>query len=313
LARTTGTPIMFCKDFPNLAHLRRLIQERFSNGDGWPNVIINAKATQEYRPDIPGTLSVFSNISGSSWCSTEGNKARIEEDMFYISNNNQEYSLEVDNIEPVETFNIHFSTRMLGDFINGQQPHSIALEDQIGNFGTSTCFYNKLYTKDATFNQLTRALYIKGNAGQLREMMKEELLAALLAHLLQQNQLVHREAEQLGSIKVNTRKEIYRRLSIAADYIISHYQRELTLDEIAGHACLSKFHFLRLFKEVYGQTPYQYLSAVRLKRAAALLQKTGLNAADIAWMVGYEDPTSFSRAFFKTYGYRPGAYRVLAN
>ena len=311
-ASTCTLQKMFRNDFPGLAHLRELIRQRFSKGEGWPSVIINAKATQEYRPDIPGTLSIFSNIKGYSYCGTGGRMVRVEDDMFYISNNNQEYSLEIDCKEPTETFNIHFSTQMLGDFINSLHSHSAALESN-GNFGTTTCFYNKLYHKDEQFNRISQLLYTKGNAGLLHEMMKEELLGELLHHLLLQNELIAKEVDRISNTKAATRVEIYRRLSIATDYIHTHYHKDLTLDEIAAQACLSKFHFLRLYKEVYRQTPYQFISAVRLKRAAGLLQNTDIHAADIAWMVGYEDPTSFSRAFFKTYRCRPGAYRVLAN
>jgi AraC family transcriptional regulator len=142
--------------------------------------------------------------------------------------------------------------------------------------------------------------------------MTEELLAALLQHFLDSNKLLKKEITSIRSAKASTREEIYKRLSMATDHIHSYYAQDITLDELAGRACMSKFHFLRLFKEVLGRTPYQYIASVRLAKAAGLLRSTTLTAAEISWMVGYEDPTSFNRAFYNFHKYRPQAYREMA-
>jgi len=60
--------------------------------------------------------------------------------------------------------------------------------------------------------------------------------------------------QQLPSLKSSTRKEIMRRLMVATDYIYTFYDRKLSLEELAQACCLSKFHFLRLFKIAFGKT-----------------------------------------------------------
>ena len=66
---------------------------------------------------------------------------------------------------------------------------------------------------------------------------------------------------------------LYRRIVQAKLFIDSHYQESLDLEAIADEAFFSKFHFIRLFKDSYGKTPYQYLTYVRIEKAKGLLKK----------------------------------------
>jgi AraC-like DNA-binding protein len=82
------------------------------------------------------------------------------------------------------------------------------------------------------------------------------------------------------------------------------------LDNIAGEAYFSKFHFLRLFKKIYGKTPHQYLVTVRLKNASLLLKK-GTTVSEACHAVGFESLSSFSSLFRKHQGMSPSAYLLF--
>jgi len=84
----------------------------------------------------------------------------------------------------------------------------------------------------------------------------------------------------------------------------------LTLDHLASVACLSPNHFIRTFRQAYGQSPHQYLVTRRLERAALLLTRTGRPVTDICYSVGFESPGSFSWLFRKRYGMSPLNYRL---
>ena len=73
--------------------------------------------------------------------------------------------------------------------------------------------------------------------------------------------------------------------------------------------CL-KFHFLRLFRQCYGLSPYQYLQEQRLSKAKYLLKSSALAIGEIADELGFENPNSFSRLFKLRTGYYPSEYRV---
>ncbi|KIG12995.1 Transcriptional regulator, AraC family protein [Enhygromyxa salina] len=85
----------------------------------------------------------------------------------------------------------------------------------------------------------------------------------------------------------------------------------VTLDELAEVAGLSKYHFLRQFSQVVGMTPGAYLRTLRLCHAARKLRTTELPILEVALSVGFADHPSFSRAFARHMGMTPSEYQKL--
>ena len=94
----------------------------------------------------------------------------------------------------------------------------------------------------------------------------------------------------------------------AKHFIDNNFAGKTDLDAIAAAGFLSKFHFIRSFKSLYGTTPHQYLITVRIKHAKHLLQNnTSITAVCMA--VGFESVTSFTGLFKKVTGATPAAYQ----
>src|SRR5215210_1860959 len=89
------------------------------------------------------------------------------------------------------------------------------------------------------------------------------------------------------------REDLCEKVMEAKNFIDLHYYTSLCLDEMAKKACLSKFHFTRLFKKLYGITPNQYLTGVRLEKAKALLQ-SGATVTTACYSVGFDSTTTFA-------------------
>jgi len=83
----------------------------------------------------------------------------------------------------------------------------------------------------------------------------------------------------------------------------------LDLATLAGAARLSKFHFLRVFRRAVGATPHQYLTSIRLRRAAARLRGTTESVTAIAFDSGFADLSTFNASFRATFGQTPSQYR----
>ncbi len=98
------------------------------------------------------------------------------------------------------------------------------------------------------------------------------------------------------------------RFASVVDYLRANLDRSMTLDELAGVAGLSPFHFLRSFRAVHHATPQQMLMALRLFEAKRLLA-AGQTPARVAASVGLSDQAHLTRAFAARYGVTPARYR----
>jgi transcriptional regulator GlxA family with amidase domain len=76
----------------------------------------------------------------------------------------------------------------------------------------------------------------------------------------------------------------------------------VTLEELASVACMSKYHFLRLFRATYGITPMEYVSRRRIERAQDLLRATNLTVTEVCFAVGFSSLGSFSSRFRELVG-----------
>ena len=100
---------------------------------------------------------------------------------------------------------------------------------------------------------------------------------------------------------------LYKRIVQAKRYIDSHFAETLDLDNISDEATFSKFHFIRIFRKVYGKTPYQYLTSVRIENAMQFL-KLNKSVTETCFEVGFESMSSFSGLFKRLVGVSPSVY-----
>jgi AraC family transcriptional regulator len=101
-------------------------------------------------------------------------------------------------------------------------------------------------------------------------------------------------------------------LGAVVGYLREHLAEDVTLDDLAAQANLSKYHLLRMFKKSTGDTPHQYLVGLRLGRAAKLLRHSQLPVARIAAECGYRSAGQFAAMFRRAYGMTPKDYRGTA-
>jgi len=103
-----------------------------------------------------------------------------------------------------------------------------------------------------------------------------------------------------------------RRLGRAREFIDHCYDHPLSLDQISEKACFSRYHFLRLFRQAFNQTPHQYLIDRRIEKAKELLKGDELRVTDVCFEVGFQSLGSFSTLFQKRVGHAPVTFREKA-
>jgi AraC-like DNA-binding protein len=100
-----------------------------------------------------------------------------------------------------------------------------------------------------------------------------------------------------------------RRMLRARDKMDRSYDKPLDVAALARVALTSEAHFIRTFKDTFGETPHRYLQRRRLERAMALLRETERPVTEICLDVGFTSLGSFSRTFTHVIGMSPTAYR----
>ena|SRR5689334_6978247 len=100
---------------------------------------------------------------------------------------------------------------------------------------------------------------------------------------------------------------LYRRIVKAKLFIDANFAEPIDVNNIADEAFFSQFHFIRLFKKIYGKTPHEYLRVVRIEKAIELF-RAGHPVSEVCYAVGFQSLSSFSGLFKKLVGSSPSAY-----
>jgi AraC family transcriptional regulator len=95
------------------------------------------------------------------------------------------------------------------------------------------------------------------------------------------------------------------------EFIEARLADDISLDDLAAQACLSPFHFSRLFHHATGLSPHRYVTDRRIEAAKELLAADGASLAQVALATGFGSQANFTRAFRRTTGLTPGQHREL--
>jgi AraC-like DNA-binding protein len=115
-----------------------------------------------------------------------------------------------------------------------------------------------------------------------------------------------------AGISPRSNEERNRWMLRARDAIDRDYGRPLDIPALARIALVSEAHFIRTFRDTFGETPHRYLQRRRVERAMALLRNTDLSVTDICFAVGFSSLGTFSRTFRDIVGCSPSAFRQQA-
>lgn len=265
---------------------------------------------RDYRVDrYRTTLSLKAVVRGWADYRTPQGHHRVTEDSFLVLNHGQEYSLEIEAGSKTETLCPFFRSGFVEQAAQeaGRSPERRL--DDVGARPPATEFCERLYPKSGAVARVLARLHSGLRSPPATGPWLEDQFYALAGALADLRARVEREVETFPGLRPATRAELYRRLHRGRDYLSSCYGEPLTVAAVARVAILSPFHFQRMFKLAFGQTPMRFLQERRLAAARRLLLTTDEHVTSICLDVGFESLGSFSWLFHKRFGEPPDRFR----
>jgi AraC family transcriptional regulator len=258
-----------------------------------------------------GCLSIKTFRGGEAVYNVGTGRYRVPPESYLVLNQRQPYEITIDAVLPFESFCLFFEDGFVEDAHRSLTVPSLRLLDDPQAYSIEPIyFFERTYPHDDVVSPALDRL--KAELPQRRddEVWINQQLQIVLERLLEVHHGLNVEMASLSALRAATREELYRRLYRARDFIAASFDERLTLDDMARVACLSPSHFLRSFQQLFRQTPHQFLTDQRLRRARRLLLKTDLPVTEICFQVGFESLGSFSSLFRKKLGISPAAFRM---
>ncbi len=256
-------------------------------------------------------LSLKTTLKGREVYEVNGAPMAVDENSYLVLNNDQLYASYIYSDEEVESFCVFFRDGLEREVSAAlEYSHEQLLERAATELTSTPIFFQTLRRQHLVLSRQIKQLHAGITSGGASQLWLDERCNSIMEFLLQTRRQVLAEVEGLPLVKHSTRMEIYKRLCRAKDYMESCYGEPVTLTALAMVACLSRHHFLRLFKEAFNITPHRYLTDVRLRHARQLIEEKGYSVARACNLVGFENQSSFSRLFRQRFGQSPGSARL---
>ena len=259
-------------------------------------------------------LSIRCSANGDQFYKVGGKDYRVDNEKYLLINQGQRYQTSFQGNDEQEmllvAFKPGFAENVAHQLVASQE---LLLDEPFFIPGEPIDFFEQTYSIDPVTQQIFQKLktFFDMDHSMEKEIYLNDHYEKLMINLLNVHFNIKKDLDKFHYAKPSTKIELYKRLSIAKEYMDAHLDRKLKMQQVAQQAMLSEFHFNRSFKYLYGISPNQYHVEQRLKKAKELIVEFDFSVEQICIMVGFESSSSFIRLFKNYYGSTPGALKNL--
>jgi AraC family transcriptional regulator len=246
-------------------------------------------------------------VSGQETYFANGKKFTVKEGEYLLGNDYTSSIVKINNQKTVQGLCIDVSSEIISEVtnyydLNGADLKEFLLSDQF--------FVNRYNIKNTTLGySLVEISELIKTRNHDMQFLKEELFYSLAESIITDQRFIFNHLNKMDVKKVNTKEEVFRKLLKAKEIIDLQEIKNLSLEEISSAAGISKYYFIRLFKDVFGISPYQYQIRRKLENAKLEILK-GASILDTTFAYGYADLASFSKAFKQAFGQSPNKFKI---
>jgi AraC family transcriptional regulator len=273
--------------------------------------LINFSLLRKINTDLVfRSFSIKYVVEGCESYEVNGQQYEVKAGEYLLANKSCEGRVAFEANSLVKGICIDLSPELMAEVIAHHLTDSNSADLELSHYFNGEKFLENTYHGMST--QLGQVL---GHLGQelLQNVTQDhqfnkEFYYHLAENLLKDQLPLHQDSQKFSSKKWASRKDNYRKLMQAKAFIENHCCQNISIAEIANQAMMSEYHFLRLFKQVYQQSPHQFLTTQRLLKAIDLLSFDQKAVGEVALYTGFSSIHSFSKAFKKYFGQSPRAY-----
>lgn len=291
-----------------MVHLSEATQNTLESIRYDDNVLVLSSLKEFYYPIKSQGFAIKYVMDGVERYTLNGSQFPVGPGKYLLSNGAGEGHVEIDERRFVTGICINIVPELLAEIVASRcRPDTAFTDEALGQFFSTSLFLEQQY--DAAATHLGAVLCDLHHAilqnDLSREIVNEEFFYTLSEQIIADQTPVFKKLQAIPSIKAVTKKDLYRRVYRGKELIDALFCHPLTVEAIAKEACMSEYHFFRLFKSVFGQSPNQYMIQKRLQYAHTLLQKERASVSVAAIESGFSDIYAFSKSFKKHFGYSP--------
>jgi AraC family transcriptional regulator len=237
----------------------------------------------------------------------------IQTGSYLLSNNTSEGHIEIEQGRNVKGICINLLPELLSEVVGSlQRPDTAFSDHDLGRFFSSHLFLENQY--DARYTQVGALLRVLTDDIRYRALQDKDLTMEffynIAERLVADQTPIFRQLHTIPSVKAATKKDLCRRLYRGREFMDAYFVNPLTVADTARAACMSEYHFFRLFKLAFGLSPNQYLIQRRLEYGRQLLQKQQCSVSAAAVEAGFSDIYTFSKAYKKYFGVGPSVEKA---
>jgi AraC family transcriptional regulator len=274
---------------------------------GWPTFAFLAETTGYEAALHRGPTSVKWVRSGSETYDVDGVAIDVTPQRLLILGDGQDYASRSN--QQTASFCAFFHKGDVADLAAFHQNHLQRLLDEVHVDPVGGLSIAPQTLDDSTAVARSMEQLYAVVTRETSRLAIQQAMSGLLTQVLFVHDASLRRSDALSVQKSTTRREVYRRLMLASTYMTDKCTEDLSLGDVAEAACMSRYHFLRSFRDVMGVTPFRFICAQRVEKAKDLLRHSSDPVVVVAERVGFESHTSFHAAFRRHTGETPQQYR----
>ena len=245
-------------------------------------------------------------ISGEETYRVNNKKFVLHNNEFVVGNNTTESTILIDSKIPAKGLCIDISEKIIKEVIAYNQIENNLFEDFLF---TEKLFVTKYNVHNSILGKKLHQIATHFNGLMVDEkQLNQEIFYSVAESVVADQSQLHRDFIKLNAIKTETNHRLFQLVWDAKQFIGNHFLENVNIETIAKSIGLSEYHFIRLFKKAFANTPYQYIISRRLEFSKMLLLDNH-SIQETAFLSGFADVFSFSKSFKNAFGMSPNGFK----